>query len=299
MVEWIVSAGKIDDFALLKNAGASAVLIGTDFYSARAMSNLSIKDYPKAKQEAKRLGLSLYVLVNRMFVESELEALRSHLMFLKELDVDGIYYGDEGVLYEAMELGIEQKLIYNPDTLLTNSSDVNYYLNEGIQFVSLAKEITLEEIGMIAKHSDPSRVELFIHGRENIMHSKRYLLSSYMEYLGKDLDLHNRHDITIIEAKREEPMPILEDDLGTHVFSAFTLVSFEEINDLIDMGYCRFRIDGIFHDVNWVCEALSCYQDVVNHRVKERDALKKYRSEHIEDHVGSGFYYKKTGLHKG
>lgn len=299
MIEWIVSAGSIEDFVKLKDAGASAVLIGTDFYSARAMDLISINDYPKAIQTAKALSLKLYVLVNRMFCEEEISDLQKHLQLLKDLDVDGIYYGDEGVLWEAMKLGIADKLIYHPDTLLTNSADVNYYLDEGIQRVSLAKEITLEEIQLIAKHSDAKRIELFIHGRENMMHSKRYLLSSYMEYLGKDIPLHNRKDITIIETKREEPIPILEDDLGTHVFSSFTLASFEEIVDLIEAGYIHFRIDGIFYDVDWVCEALRLYQDVVNGVCKGREALKTYALNHKDDHINSGFYYKKTGLHKG
>ena len=58
----------------------------------------------------------MYVLVNRIFVEEELERLRDFLKLLKELDVEGIYYGDEGVLYEAARLDMKDRLIYNPDT---------------------------------------------------------------------------------------------------------------------------------------------------------------------------------------
>ena len=268
MSEWIVSADRIENFARLKEAGADAVLIGTDFYSARAMACIALSDYPKAKQEAQRLSLKLYVLMNRMFAETELDAMRAHLHLLKELDVDGIYYGDEGVLWESMRLGMQDKLIYHPDTLLTNSYDVNYYLQEGIQRVVLAKEITLEEIKQIAHHSIPSRIELLVHGRVNVMHSKRWLLSAYMEHLGKPCDLHARKDLAIIETKRE-------------------------------VGYTHFRIDGIFYDIDWVCEALRLYRSVEAKESKGREVFRSYAQTHLEAHVGSGFYYKKTGLHKG
>ena len=58
-------------------------------------------------------------------------------------------------------------------------------------------------------------------------------------------------------------MPIVEDALGTHVFTGFTLVSFEEIRELYEAGVRHFRIDGIFHDIEYVCEALRLYQDVL------------------------------------
>ena len=125
----------------------------------------------------------MYVLVNRFFVEEELEALREHLQRLKDLDVDGIYYGDEGVYQEAKALGIENRLIYNPDTLITNHSDVQYYLDEGISMVTISKEITLDEICAIAKKVQ-GECEVIIHGRLNMMHSKRNLLSNYFSFLG-------------------------------------------------------------------------------------------------------------------
>ena len=299
MSEWIVSADRIENFARLKEAGADAVLIGTDFYSARAMACIALSDYPKAKQEAQRLSLKLYVLMNRMFAETELDAMRTHLHLLKELDVDGIYYGDEGVLWESMRLGMQDKLIYHPDTLLTNSYDVNYYLQEGIQRVVLAKEITFEEIKHIAHNTIPSRIEMLVHGRVNLIHSKRWLLSAYMEHLGKPCDLHARKDLAIIETKREEAMPILEDDLGTHVFSGYTLASFEELDELLEVGYTHFRIDGIFYDIDWVCEALRLYRSIEAKESKGREVFRSYAQTHLEAHVGSGFYYKKTGLHKG
>ena len=45
MSEWVVSADRIENFARLKEAGADAVLIGTDFYSARAMACIAPVSY--------------------------------------------------------------------------------------------------------------------------------------------------------------------------------------------------------------------------------------------------------------
>ena len=74
-------------------------------------------------------------------------------LLFKELDVDGIYYADEGLYYEAKQLGIESKLIYQPETLVASSADVDFYMSLGIQSVSLAHELSLEEVVSIGTHN--------------------------------------------------------------------------------------------------------------------------------------------------
>ncbi len=89
-------------------------------------------------------------------------------------------------------------------------------------------------------------------------------------------------------------MPIVEDALGTHVFTGFTLVSFEEIRELYEAGVRHFRIDGIFHDIEYVCEALRLYQDVLKGVRDGRQTYQEYEKKYKEDHVSHGFYYTKT-----
>lgn len=296
MIDMIATPFSIGDISLYKEAGASSVVIATPFFSARGAHLFELEELADIKQTCLANDMRMLVKVNRFFTEEELPSLQSYLLTLKNLDVDGIYYGDECVLFEAKKLGIVGKLIYAPDTLLTNQEDVNYYLQEGISMVSISKEITLEEICQIAA-SAPGRVEVGIHGRVNMMHSKRQLLSHYLEFIGKEEEVHGKHTLYIKEEHREEHMPILEDDLGTHVFSGYTLASFEELHKLVEAGVQHVSIDGIFHDQAYVMEALQLYTSILNGA--DATIIKEtYEKRYAMDHVTNGFYETKTSKRK-
>lgn len=288
----------IKDIKPLKEAGADGVVIGTPFFSARAAAIFSFDELKLLRKETKQLNLLMFVLVNRMFTEEELDRLTDYLKYLKELQVDGIYFCDEGVLQIAESLHMADRLIYQPDTLLTNSCDVKFYLDEGLKMVTLAKEITLAEMCAIAKHADGSRIEVIIHGRENMMHSKRRLLSSYMEHIHAADTVFGKRTLYLREETRDDHFPILEDELGTHVFTGFTLAAFAEIKTLADAGIAYFRIDGIFHDLAYVCEALRLYRAVLSNQADGAEVFADYKKRYADDHVTTGFLYQRTGLHK-
>lgn len=287
-----------EDIVKLHEVHVKSVLVGIPYYATRCAAYIPLAELKTIKEECLKYDMNVYVVVNRMFTEEELPKLDQCLQYLKMIDVDGIYYGDEGVFYKAKQLGIAHKLIYNPDTLITNSKDIQYYLDEGIQYVSLAKELSLEEIGEICKHCDASKLEMVIHGRLNMMHSKRSLLTNYMNFLNRDHTMkHNMH-LRIKEEQREDLMPIVEDDLGVNVYTGFTLNSFEEIHQLLDMGIGHMRIEGIFHDLDYEIEAIKTYRECIKRKNQIKDMKRAYKKKYANDHVSEGFYYTKTYLMK-
>ena len=292
MLDIIATPFKKDDIHKLKEAGASSVVIATPFFSARGAACFDREELFDIKRICIQETMSMYVLVNRFFTEEELSSLIDFLKELKALDVEGIYYGDECVLYEAEKLGMKDRLIYAPDTLITNHEDVNFYLEEGIRMVSISREITKDEICGIAQKAIGD-IEVLIHGRVNMMHSKRTLVTNYLRFLGNDEDIKNKHSLYIMEETREEHMPILEDELGTHVFSGYTLASFEELKDFVNAGVGHVRIDGIFHDIDYVCEAVRLYQTILQGE-DAKHIMEDYQKRYAQDHVTSGFHYTKT-----
>lgn len=297
-MKFIVHAFDINDLSGLKKAGAFGVVCSTSFFSARGVNEIDPAQLKDFKIACEKLGLECYVQVNRFFVESELDHLMEHLKYLKEIHIDGIYFGDEAVLTIAKQLHIEDKLIYNPDTLLTNAMDTQYYLDEQLKMVTLSREITLEEICGIAKKCDPKRLEVVIHGRVNMMHSKRHLITNYLRFLNKETNVTHKHSLYIMEETRDEHMPILEDDLGTHVFSGYTLASFEELQSLQNAGITHVRIESIFHDNAYTLEALDLYQQVLHGTKTAKEIMEEYQTKYEKDHVTSGFYYQKTSKTK-
>lgn len=295
---FVMTPYEIEDLSELKAAGADAVIISTPVFSTRGAHNFAIQALPQIKQECVRLNLQLFVQVNRFFIESDLSALYTHMKFLKSIQVDGIYFGDEAVLQIGEELGMKDLLIYQPDTLLTNSPDVNFYLKQGIHSVSLAKEITLEEIQSISLHTRPAQLEVMIHGRLNMMSSKRKLLSNYFSFIQKDVDMKEHQNLYLMEETRDEHMPIVEDDAGTHIFSGFTLCSFEEIESLKQMGIGYVRIEGFGKDLAYCIQTLSLYKEILAGTKNASDVYTMYQNEYPLDHNTKGFLYTKTSMSK-
>lgn len=254
---FITTIHSINSLEKLKNAGADAVVIGIDYFSIRSSVYIPIKDLKVWKEKCDRLGLKLYINFLRLCMDKDLDKVRTLFAMFKDMEIDGIYYADEGLYYEAKKIGLENKLIYQPETLVASSMDANYYASLGIQSVSLAHELSLVEVLSIAKKN--SDIEILIHGYFSILYSKRPLVTNYLEAIQHPVcSLPCRYDL--IEQTRDERMPIIQDETGTHIFSEMPINSLEEMQDFISAGLHRFRIDSIFFDDDWTVEILSLYQ---------------------------------------
>lgn len=295
MSKWIVTLHDAKSIQDLKAAGADELLLSLPFFSLRGAHLFAEEELRPLIDEIHAQGLSVAINCTRLFMEDELEELRRFLQLLFEWNVDHIYFADEGVLYEGLQLGMGQRFIYQPDTLITNAKDVLFYLKNGCHAVSLSREITLQEIKQIAKQT--TGCELLIHGRFSIMHSRRLLLSNYFDFINKEVSLADRRDLALQEATRSSRMPVIEDASGTHVFSEYTLQSIAQIKELQEVGIQRFRIDSIFHDDAWTIDVLQSYHNVLNGKCLAQEILSRWDAQQKEAY-SEGFYYTKTTLVK-
>lgn len=297
MINLITSPYQLEDITKLKKSGISSVIIGTEAFSMRSPTAFDNRQLEECKTICTNNNMQMYVLVNRFFMEDDLVALREHLQYLKELNVDGIYFTDMGVFYEAKQLELESKLIYNPDTILTNSADIQEYLDLGIQMCTISKEITLEDMLKIGNRVN-GELEVIIHGRLPMMDSKRMLLSNYMKFIKKEYEVKDNYQLYLMEENREEQMPIVEDKDGTHVFTGFTLASFEEVEDLTNAGICNFRIESLFYTIDEICKIAEDYKRVMESPREGRLLYKEYEKKYPSQNITKGFMYKKTGAKK-
>ena len=255
---FISTIHSFESLEMLKNSGIDAVIIGIPCFSIRHTIEVKLEDLFVWKKKCDELNIKLYVNCLKFVHENEIGQLKNTLSFLKEINVDGIYYGDEGVLYEAIQLNMQDKLIYQPETLVTSSNDVNFYMSCGIQAVSLAHELSLEEICSIA--SKNQNVEVLIHGYYSIMYSRRPLIKNYFNAIKKEIDLSKSYDL--IEQTRKDRMPIIQSEYGTTVFSEHPKGSYFQFHRLNSVGIRRFRIDSIFFDDAWCANVVESY---INH----------------------------------
>ncbi len=174
--------------------------------------------------------LKRYVVIDAFISENDRVVINDYLEFLKRLDVDGIYFTDLGVINIANSMGLANKLIYDPDTLLTNSLDVNFFTRQGIGTV-LARELSFEEVENIVKHN-PDKCDMQVFGHLKMSYSKRQFMTNYFKYIGKEADVLNKRTIRLVEENRNYKLPIIEDKYGTRIYSDYVLLMYKQYLDL-------------------------------------------------------------------
>ena len=139
MSEIIVTPSSIEEITIYKNA--DCYLLGNEAFSVRYNHCFNASELRKANEIIKSMNKKIFINVNKIFQETELENLRGYLSFLKELDVDAILFSDFGVLQIAKELNIEDKCILYHETYPTNTFDLEVILSFNIKGVIMSKEV--------------------------------------------------------------------------------------------------------------------------------------------------------------
>lgn len=292
-MELLITYSNNLDLLDLKKAGATGIIVGSANYSHRFAAYYNLDELAHLSKEVKKFNLTLYLSLNRIIHEEELSLLYDFLAQVHPL-VDGIYFNDLSILHYAKKLGINSKCLFNPDTLMTNNLDCQFYLNQGLKGLVLSKEITLEEILDILAKCTP-QLDLIIHGRLNMSYSKRHFLKSYFNYLNKSKTILNQTNLRLQESTREELMPILEEESGTSIYTDFTLESFNEIVRLKQASLQRAIIDSIFLEPSEVLEATLGYSLILNNQPFDVEC---FINNYPKSHYTTGYHYQKTNLVK-
>ncbi len=290
-MEFVAEPKHIKDIALLKYAGADVMVVFPEFFSAGNFDRIKVEELAVYKEECERLRVRLFVDMTRMFVDQEMDQASAFLDKLQELNIDGIYFADLCVFELASEKGMQHLCIYQPDTLITCSQEAALYLGFGMQAVCAARELTLAEYLEIAK-DNPQQMEVFVHGIPLMSFSKRHLLSNYFDEISYQGERKSFYYLK--EEKREERMPVVEDEQGTRFYGGYCQQSYAEIMQLQQAGVKYARIQSQFLDTIAVVRALQGYRDVLRHNMPAQTALQQTEEAYPDMRFTSGFYYTKT-----
>lgn len=172
-------------------------------------------------------NIKRYISVDAFIFEHDKGNLYKYFEYLKEINPDGIYFSDLGIINIAKRLGMADKLIYDPDTLMTNSLDIAFYLKQGLGVV-LARELSLKEILSIIKNN-PCQLDMQVFGHLKMSNSRREFLTNYFKHLGQDIVIKNKKTIRLVEENRSYSLPIIEDEYGTRIYTDYCLIMYREI----------------------------------------------------------------------
>lgn len=246
----------INDFIEI---GIKNFVVGTKYFSCRQALSLDYQELKDLNEQLK--DKKLWVLVNALIEEHNLDELVDHLAKLNEIKIARILFQDFSVLQICKENNYNFEMIYSPDTLNTNQATLNYLKTLGINSAFLAREIPLDEKMMIAKNTD-LKTMVQVHGVEYMAYSKRKLLSNYFKETGIDHGVLIDDNLTIQANAVDYRCHIYEDKFGCHVLSEKQLCTLDILSNFSCFDYLYF--ESLFIDDLKVVEIVSLYQEAIN-----------------------------------
>jgi len=303
-VELLAPAGNYEKMEMAFHYGADAVFLGGKIFNLRAGShNFSNEELEKTANYAHDLGKKVYVALNIIPHNEDLEVLPEYVRFLDKIGVDGVIVADLGV-FQIVKENSSIPISVSTQASNTNWRSVKIWKDMGAKRVVLAREISLENIKEIRAKVPDIELEVFVHGAMCMSISGRCLLSNYLT--GRDANRGDcaqpcRWRYSLMEEKRPgQYMPVFEDEHGTFIFSSKDLCTIDIIDQILDAGVDSLKIEGRMKGIYYVANAVKAYREAIDkynagEYVFDENWLKELESTSHRLYT-KGFYFGNPGV---
>lgn len=289
-IELLAPAGDLEKLKFAVLYGADAVYIGGEFFGLRqAAKNFSREEMKEGIAFAHSRGVKVYLTMNIVPHEGDIQALPAYLDEMKDLEIDAFIVSDPGTMLEIRNRIPNAEIHLSTQANTTNSSTAAFWKQMGIERIVLARELGIAEIKEICAAVPDMEFEVFIHGAMCISHSGRCLLSNYLT--GRDSNRGDcaqpcRWNYALVEKNRpNEEYPIEQDENGTYIMNSKDLCLIEKIPELIESGVCSLKIEGRMKTAFYVASVVRVYREAIDayYRAQEEGRFPEYRPEWMEE----------------
>lgn len=253
MTEVLSPAGDLERLKWALMYGADAVYIGGYNYSLRAnANNFSIQDITEGVEFAHSLGKKVYVTVNILFHNEDLEGLTEYLTTLSDIGVDAFIVSDLAVIKRIRELNLKPEIHISTQESSVNKFAVKFWESVGATRVVLARECSKIDILDIKNNTD-AELEVFIHGAMCTSYSGRCVLSNYVTKRDSNRGGCSQVCRFIFKTKNYDDFQIASKDLSM----------IDHIPELVDMGVSSLKIEGRMRSMYYIATVVNTYKNVV------------------------------------
>lgn len=264
--ELLAPAGGMEALIAAVENGADAVYLGARAFSARGYaSNFSEEELEKAIDYAHLRGVKIYVTVNTLLKEEEMESALILLSRLRELGVDAIIIQDLGLISLSRKYLPDLPLHASTQMTLHNSEGVRFVKDLGIERVVPSREVSLEDIRKI-KERNAVEIEVFIHGALCISYSGQCLLSSLIGgrsgnrgYCAQPCRKKYR---LYCDGKQIKTS-------GSYLLSPKDLNTTSGLGAIIEAGIESFKIEGRMKRPEYVAGVVRIYRHLIDRYIKD------------------------------
>lgn len=175
--ELLAPVGSLNHLKIAINAGASAVYLSGKNYGARKFAeNFTLDELNDAVNIAHLHNVKVYVTVNTLIKEDEVENVINYLSKLYSIGVDAVLIQDLGLIDLINEHLPNLKIHASTQMTCENQLKLNYLENKGVKRVVLPREMRKEEIKNLKTNME---LEIFVHGSLCYSYSGQCLMSSF------------------------------------------------------------------------------------------------------------------------
>jgi len=250
------------------NHGADAVYIGGPGFGARSSADNSVADIARLVQHAHRYYSRIFVTLNTILREDELEPARKLAWQLYDAGVDALIIQDMGLL----EIDLPPIQLHASTQCDIRTPEKARFLQDvGFSQIVLARELTLEQIAAIRAATDPTRstIEFFVHGALCVAYSGQCYISQ----------AHTGRSANRGECSQACRLPYqVVDAQGRFVAHDKHVLSMKDNNQsanlaaLVDAGVRSFKIEGRYKDLGYVKNITAHYRKLLDELIDAREA---------------------------
>lgn len=254
-IELLAPAGDLERLKIAFLYGADAVYIGGQEFSLRANAkNFSLEEIKKACDYAHKLNKKVYVTVNIVFHNKNLDGLDKYLKKLDECHIDAIIASDIVVLTMAKKLNVSYEVHLSTQASTLNYGQGLFYKDLKVTRLVLAREASKEDIKRIKEETN-LELECFIHGAMCTSISGKCILSNYCTNRDSNrggcaqicrwvFDLENT----------DQAFSITPKDLNMVLY----------IKEMIEIGVNSFKVEGRMRSIYYIATVINVYRNIID-----------------------------------
>jgi collagenase-like PrtC family protease len=253
------------------NSGADAVYVGAPQFGARSNATNSIEDVAALVQYAHLYNVPVFVVINTILYDNELETCRQLIWKLYDIGVDALIIQDMAI----MEMDLPPIILHASTQANNRDADkMKFLADAGIKRVVLARELNLHQIKEISDATDVE-LEFFVTGALCVSFSGNCYMSvangersanrgSCAQNCRLPYNLIDGHGETLIKS--------------THLLSIKDFDVSNEIPNLVEAGVCSFKIEGRLKDIVYVKNNVSYLRQKLDAFLEDNDKYTKASS---------------------
>lgn len=275
--ELLAPAGNLEKLKIAVHYGADAVFIGGREYGLRSNAdNFSQEEMAEGVQFANKYGAKIYVTTNIFAHNENMTGLDEYLIGLQDAGVTGIIVADPLIIETCRKVAPKLEVHLSTQQSLSNWKAVQFWKEEGLERVVLARETSAEEIKEMKEKVD-IEIEAFVHGAMCIAYSGRCTLSNHMT--ARDSNRGGccqscRWDYDLFKLEDNQEVELFDKEDAPFAMSPKDLNLIESIPKMIELGVDSLKIEGRMKSIHYIATVVSVYRKVIDAYCADPDHFK-------------------------